>query len=496
MADISRREFLKKGGAALAGMMVAPTILPASVLNDPANKKPKKKAGDGKLNILGVGIGGRGAANLAAMETENIIGLCDCDWKYAKHVFEKYPQAKAYNDYRKMFDEMLDQADAVMIATADHTHAIIAAEAIAAGKHVYLEKPMTLYAYESRLLTKLAEKYKVATQQGNQGASSEGTRKALNWLWNGVIGEVTRIEAFTNRPIWPQGMAAPTDKPAIPSTMNWDAFIGPAKYRDYHPSYTPWNFRGWWDFGSGALGDMANHILQVAFKGLHLANPTDVIGSSTMLMNDACPTAQKITFRFPARPNLPRLALPECELTWYDGGLRPNLPFNIPAGKKFDGDGATVFYGTKDIMVVGTYGRDPFLVSGRNPQVPELERVVTLSHQQDWIRACKESPETRVKSAADFSYSGPMNEVIVMGVAAVRLQELNQWLHWDAEQMRFTNIPADAKIRAVIEDRFNIKDGHPTFDRKYSEPIDANEYAQSLITPKYYNGYKLPDMPK
>ena len=244
MADISRREFLKKGGAALAGMMVAPTILPASVLSDPANKKPKKKAGDGKLNILGVGIGGRGAANLAAMETENIIGLCDCDWKYAKHVFEKYPQAKAYNDYRKMFDEMLDQADAVMIATADHTHAIIAAEAIAAGKHVYLEKPMTLYAYESRLLTKLAEKYKVATQQGNQGASSEGTRKALNWLWNGVIGEVTRIEAFTNRPIWPQGMAAPTDKPAIPSTMNWDAFIGPAKYRDYHPSYTPWNFRG------------------------------------------------------------------------------------------------------------------------------------------------------------------------------------------------------------------------------------------------------------
>ena len=182
MADISRREFLKKGSAALAGMIVAPTILPASVLNDPANKKPKKKAGDGKLNILGVGIGGRGAANLAEMETENIIGLCDVDWKYANHVFEKYPQAKAYNDYRKMFDELLDQADAVMIATADHTHAIIAAEAIAAGKHVYLEKPMTLYAYESRLLTKLAEKYKVATQQGNQGASSEGTRKALNWL--------------------------------------------------------------------------------------------------------------------------------------------------------------------------------------------------------------------------------------------------------------------------------------------------------------------------
>ena len=176
MADISRREFLKKGSAALAGMMVAPTILPASVLDANADKKKKATRSD-KLNILGVGIGGRGAANLAEMETENIIGLCDVDWKYAKHIFDKYPQAKAYNDYRKMFDELLDKADAVMIATADHTHAIIAAEAIAAGKHVYLEKPMTLYAYESRLLTKLAEKHQVATQQGNQGASWPGTRK-------------------------------------------------------------------------------------------------------------------------------------------------------------------------------------------------------------------------------------------------------------------------------------------------------------------------------
>ena len=497
MADISRRDFLKKGSAALAGMIATPTILQASVLNDLAEKKKKtgKKPGDGKLNILGVGIGGRGAANLAAMETENIIGLCDCDWKYAKHVFEKYPQAKAYSDYRKMFDELLDKADAVMIATADHTHAVIAAEAIAAGKHVYLEKPMTLYAYESRLLTKLAEKYKVATQQGNQGASSEGTRKALNWLWNGEIGEVTRIEAFTNRPIWPQGMAAPTDKPAIPSTMNWDAFIGPAKYRDYHPSYTPWNFRGWWDFGSGALGDMANHILQVAFKGLHLANPTDVIGSSTMLMTDACPTAQKITFRFPARPNLPRLALPECELTWYDGGLRPNLPFNIPAGKKFDGDGATVFYGTKDIMVVGTYGTDPILVSGRKPEVPHLLREVTLSHQQDWIRACKEDPDSRIPSNSDFSEAGPFVEMVDVGVAAVRLQTLNQVLDYDSEKMEFTNIPADATIRILEKDGFSIHDGHPTFQNKYTDPVNAREFAAHLLKREYQNGYSLPAMP-
>ena len=233
--------------------------------------------------------------------------------------------------------------------------------------------------------------------------------------------------------------------------MNWDAFIGPAKFRPYHSIYTPWNFRGWWDFGSGALGDMANHILQVAFKGLNLGYPSEVIGSSTMLMTDACPSAQKITYRFPARPNMPRLAMPPVELNWYDGGLQPNLPIDMPEGRKFDPNGVTVFYGTKDTMVVGTYGYDPFLVSGRNPQVPERCRIVKDdNHHQDWIRACKETPATRVKSSSDFSESGPLNEMIVMGVAAVRLQSLNQWLKWDGENMKFTNIPANAKIRTII----------------------------------------------
>ena len=343
MADLTRRDFLKRGSAALAGMIVAPTIVPSTVLG----AKVGKKAPSDKLNILGVGIGGRGASDIAEMaKTENIVGLCDCDWKYAKHVLDRYPDAKKYNDYRKMYDEMLKSADAVMVATADHTHAIIAADAMAAGKHVYVEKPMTLYAYESRLLTRMAAKYKVATQQGNQGASSAGSRQAINWLWNGEIGEVTKIEAFTNRPIWPQGMATPTEAQPVPSTMNWEAFIGPAPMRPYNEVYTPWNFRGWWPFGSGALGDMANHILAVAFTGLKLGSPTAILGSSTMLMPDSCPSAQKVTYRFPARDNLPKLGLPACELTWYDGGLRPNIPFEMPEGKHFDGNGVCIFYGT------------------------------------------------------------------------------------------------------------------------------------------------------
>ena len=492
MADITRREFLKRGGAALAGMIVAPTIVPASVLG----KSHGHKSPSDKMNILGVGIGGRGAADLKEMETENLVALADVDWKYAKHIFDRYPKAERFNDYRKMYDKWLQKCDGVMVATADHTHAIIAAEAMTAGKNVYVEKPMTLYVYESRLLTKLAKHYKVATQMGNQGASGEGTRQALNWLWNGEIGEVTRIEAYTNRPIWPQGMAKPKEVMPVPSTLNWDSFIGPAKFREYNSAYTPWNFRGWWDFGSGALGDMANHILQVAFEGLKLGYPTQVIGSSTMLMSDACPTAEKITYKFPARDNLPKLDLPACTLTWYDGGLLPDKPEGLPVSKKLLADGCCIFYGTKDTMVVGSWGQNPFLVSGRKPVVPELCRVVkNNNHQQDWIRACKEDPASRVLTTSDFSKSGPLNEMVVMGVAAVRLQSLGQWLDWDGKNMRFTNIPADATIRNVVEDKFKITDGNPTFDRVYSDPVPAQLYAERLIKPVYRQGWKLPDMP-
>lgn len=492
MSDLSRRAFLKRSGAALAGLVAAPTIVPNTVLG----KKYNHKSPSDKMNILGVGIGGRGAADLKQMETENIIGLCDVDWKYADHIFKKYPKAKKYNDYRKMYDELLKEADGVMVATADHTHAIIAADAMTAGKHVYVEKPMTLYVYESRLLAKLAKKYKVATQMGNQGASGEGTRKALNWLWNGEIGEVRKVEAFTNRPIWPQGMPTPSEAMPVPSTLNWDAFIGPAKMRSYNAAYTPWNFRGWWDFGSGALGDMANHILQVAFKGLNLGYPSQVLGSSTMLMSDSCPTAQKVTYKFPARPNMPKLALPECEVVWYDGGLKPDIPFNMPADKHLLADGACIFYGTKDTMVVGSWGSNPFLVSGRDPKVPELCRIVKdNNHQQDWIRACKESAANRVETASCFAEAGPLNEMVVMGVVATRLQSLDQWLDWDGEHMKFTNIPSDKTIKFITKDKFNIKDGNPTFARDYTEPINANEFADKLIKPDYHNGYKLPDMP-
>ncbi len=496
--EFSRRSFLKVGAAAAAGLAISPKSIFAEVSGKDNPMMPEApKPLDRKLKIIAVGIGGRGASVLSGLETEDIIGLCDVDWKYADHIFKKYPNAKRYNDYRKMYEELLPECDAVVCATADHTHAIICAEAIAAGKHVYCEKPLTHSVYESRLLTKLAAKHKVATQMGNQGASEEGVRLACEWIWNGEIGEVTRVDAFTDRPIWPQGLERPEEVMKVPKTLNWEAFIGPAPMRPYHSIYTPWNFRGWWDFGTGALGDMACHILHAPFMALKLGYPTHVEGSSTKLLNESCPSAQHVKYTFPARDNMPKVAMPEVEVNWYDGGLLPDRPEGLPAGVDLnDLGGCVIFHGTKDTLICGCYGRNPYLVSGRVPNVPKTLRRVTTNHQQDWVRACKEDASVRVPSSSDFSVAGPFNEMVVMGVLAVRLQGLNQVLDWDGENMRFTNIPEGATVKAMIKDGFSIKDGHPTFQNTYTDPVDANKFAEELIRHTYHNGYELPAMPE
>ena len=489
--EINRRSFLKTGAAAAVMMAVSPGNVLAG-----ARKKAESAPSTEKLKILGVGVGGRGSSVLRELETEEIIGLCDVDWKYAAPVFERYPNARKYSDYRVMFDELLDEADAVMVATADHTHAIIAATAIAAGKHVYVEKPLVHSIYEARLLTKLAAKHKVATQMGNQGASEEGVRKACEWIWNGEIGEVRKVEAFTDRPIWPQGLERPAETPDIPSTLDWDSFIGPAPMRPYNPIYTPWNFRGWWDFGTGALGDMACHILHPAFKALNLKYPIKAQASSTIVFTESAPNAEVIKFVFPARDNLPKVAMPEVEVTWYDGGLKPNRPEGLAPGIDLNVQGGgVIFYGSKDTLVCGCYGRNPYLVSGRNPEVPHVLREITLSHVQDWVRACKEPSESRVPSASDFAEAGPFTEMVLMGVLAVRLAGLNQELEWDGENMRFTNIADDATIKAVVHDSFTITEGHPTFTTKYSDPVNAQAFAAELVKHNYREGWSLPDMP-
>ena len=503
MDKMSRRSFLKAGTAATAAL----AMTPSEVLAAQASKKKAKTPT--KLKLLGVGVGGRGHADINGCckksDTElyddvEFIGLADVDWKYAKGVLDEYkklyPNIKLYHDYKTMYAELLEQADGVVIGTADHTHAIIAAEALIAGKHVYCEKPLTRTVYESRLLTKLAAKAGVATQMGNQGASGEGVNLACEWLWNGEIGEVTRVDAFTDRPIWPQGLEHPAEVHKIPDTLNWDAFIGPAPKRDYNSVYHPWNFRGWWDFGTGALGDMACHILHPVFKALDLGYPIKIQGSSTPLMAESCPNAQMVKYTFPARPNRPRVAMPEVEVTWYDGGLIPPRPEQLPAGKSLNiSGGGAIFYGTKDVMIVGCYGESPYLLSGRKPNAPKVCRRVTVSHQRDWVRACLEDPATRIKTSSDFSEAGPFNEMVAMGVCAIRLQGLNQILDWDGENMKFTNIPEGAKVNAMIKDGFSIHDGHPTFNKTFTDPVDARKFAAELVKPVYQNGYVLPELP-
>ncbi len=288
---ISRADFLKTSATGLAAM----TVVPGNVMGAAFGHK----APSDKLNIAGVGVGGRGAAVLSDVSDENIVALCDTDWNYAKGTFNRYAKAQRFWDWREMYDKIGNQIDAVVCGTPDHTHALVSSTAMELGKHIYCEKPLTHSVYESRLLTKLAAEKGVATQMGNQGSSGEGVQKVCDWIWNGEIGEVTRVDAFTDRPIWPQGLMRPSQVDPIPDTLNWDLFLGPAQYRPYNKIYQPWNWRGWWDFGTGALGDMACHILHPVFKALQLGYPTKVQGSSTALLTDCAPPAG----RAPARPS-------------------------------------------------------------------------------------------------------------------------------------------------------------------------------------------------
>jgi hypothetical protein len=492
----SRRDFLKTAGIVSAGI----TILPNHVVSGLGHKAPSDK-----LNIAGVGIGGKGHINLKGMATENIVGLCDVDWKYADVCFKDFPSAKRYWDWRKMFDEMGKSIDAVMVATADHSHAAIAATALTLGKHVYCQKPLTHSVYESRLLTKLASKHKVATQMGNQGNSGDGVRQLCEWLWNNEIGEIREVHAWTDRPIWPQGIPRPEKVMPVPKTLNWDLFIASAPMRPYNEIYTPWNWRGWWDFGTGAFGDMACHVLDPVYRSLKLGYPDKVRGSSTAINIESAPQAETVEFSFPARDNLPKLSMPPVKVHWYDGGLLPNLSDLLPAGENLmaDGLGGCLFIGSKDTLMCGCGGYNARLLSGRVPDVkPYLRRIPGGDvfypdgpHEQDWIRACKESADNRIEGTSNFAYAGPFNEMVLLGVLAIRLQGLNKALDWDGPNMRFTNIPDNEELKIMTSDNFKVTDGHPTFDKQY-KTFNALASANEYIRHTYRDGWSLPAMPE
>ncbi len=482
-SGISRRSFIRQTGIVAAGF----TIVPSSVVSGLGHLVPSDR-----LNIAGVGVGGIGRINLRNMASENIVALCDVDWRYAANTFNDYPDAQKFKDYRRMLDKMGKDIDAVVVGTPDHTHYVVAADSIRAGKHVYVQKPLTHSVYESRQLAMLAKTAGVATQMGNQGNSGDGIRLVCEWIWNGEIGEVREVHAWTNRPIWPQGLERPTDTPSTPPTLDWDLFIGPAPWRPYHPAYTPWNWRAWWDFGTGALGDMGCHIIDPVFKALELGHPTAFEGSSSQVNTESAPRAEIVTYYFPARPKKGKVEMPAVKFTWYDGGLLPDRPAGIPDGKILGDDGGgAMFVGSKGVLICSTYARDPYIVGRENnpPKATNELRRVTTSHEMDWVRASKESKENRTEASSHFGYSGPLNEVVVMGNLAIRLQDLKRKLEWDGPNMRIKNISDSDEVRVVTTDKFTVIDGHPHFDTKFAT-INAKAAAESYIKREYRDGWK------
>lgn len=441
MKTITRREFIGKTTAAAAGLMV----VPRRVLGGRGIQAPSDT-----LNIGCVGAWGKGASDIASVSTENVVSLCDVDdemmAKFLKNEQNtpeqqvKYEEANKYRDFRKMLDKE-KSLDAVVVSTPDHNHAVIAMMAIKMGKHVFVQKPLTHTIKEARLLAQEAKKAGVITQMGNQGHAGEGARLICEWIWDGAIGAVEEVHVWTNRPIWPQGIDAPKEIPSVPPTLDWNVWLGPAPWRPYHPAYHPFVWRGWWDFGTGALGDMGAHLLDQPFWTLNLGHPKTIQASSTKFTKDSYPLAEIVTYQFPARGQLPPV-----KLVWYDGGLMPPRPKELESGRMMgDESGGCLFVGKKGLLMCGTYAENPRLVPEdlmRSYKRPAKTIPRSPGIHEEWVAAIKAGK----KSTTDFEYSGKLTEVMLLANIAVRMQESKTVIEWDAEKMEFTNLPEANKF--------------------------------------------------
>ncbi len=428
-ANVTRRRLL---GAASAAAI---TVVSRHVLGGRNQTPPSEK-----LNIAGIGVGGMGGANLRNLQSENIVALCDVDHAYAARTFKRYPKAKVHTDFRKMFETQKD-FDAVLVATPDHTHAVISMAAIKAGKHVYCQKPLTHNVHEARMLAKAAREAGVTTQMGIQGHSGEGARLICEWIWDGAIGRVHEVDAWCSLSYYPWGHAGwssrwgrrPKETPAVLASLDWDLWIGPAPMRPYHPAYHPKVWRSWLDFGCGMMGDRGAHTLDPVFWALKLGQPTSIEATSLGLNSDTHPLASIVTYQFPARGDLPPV-----KLTWYEG-LRAPRPAELEDGRTMgDREGGVVFKGDKGKLTCGTYGGGPRLIPESRmkdyKRPPKTLPRVNGSHERDWVRACKSGKP----AGAGFDYSGPLTEICMLGNAARRIDAR---IEWDAENLKVTNLP-------------------------------------------------------
>lgn len=376
---------------------------------------------------------------------ENIVALCDVDTgAHTAAARKKFPNAKQFEDYRVMFDKMDKDIDAVIVATPDHTHAVITMEAMQRGKHVYCQKPLTHTIYEARKIAEAAKKYGIVTQMGNQGRSSIQTRMLKEWLEDGAIGDVKEIFGWTDRPVggnpWSDFAvkARPKDTPPIPSTLNWDLWLGPVAHRPYHPDYVPSKWRAWQDFGTGALGDMGCHILDPSFWALDLGAPESIQATTTHwepeISAETYPRASIVRFQFPARGNRPPV-----KLTWSDGRLLPPIPDAFEPGKKLPPSGA-ILVGDEGCIMHGSHGAsalrivpDVQMKAYKRPKEKYPRVGKGVRHEHDWIIACKGGRPC----CSPFSYGAALTEMALLGMVAIK--QPNQRLHWDTKALKFTN---------------------------------------------------------
>jgi len=431
----SRRDFLKKTLYAGAGLWV---VGHAGCTMPQMTARPRRISPNEKMGIAGIGGGGKGSSDIeAASKGNDIIAIADVDFEEAGKTFKKFPNAKKYKDFRKMLDQHARQIDAVTISTPDHQHYVATIMAMRMSKHVYTQKPLTHDVWEARQLTLAARKYGVATQMGNQGTSFDGLREAVEVIQSGAIGPVREVHVWTNRPIWPQGIPRPSETPPVPDTLDWDLWLGTAPRRPYNPAYAPFKWRGWWDYGTGALGDMACHTANMAFMACKLGYPTSVEAEVADDFNDETyPTWSIIRYEFPARGDMPAL-----KWFWYDGGK--NKPAKaveaiqkIVPGKEIPGSGS-LLVGDKGVLFSpNDYGAKYELLpekdfEGYKPPTPWLPRA-NDNHAGEWLRACRGEGKTM----SNFEYAGPLTETVVLGCVAMKARTR---IEWDGPKMKITN---------------------------------------------------------
>jgi len=428
-STITRRQFVAAAGTALATVTIVPRFVVARSGETPPSEK---------LNIAGIGVGGMGRGDLEAVSSQNIVALCDVDTNRAAGTFKRFPQAKIYRDFRKMFDEMEKQIDAVVVATPDHTHAVAAMAAIRRGKHVYCEKPLAHSVHEVRQLMNAAKEHEVVTQLGNQGHSFETIRQFCEWIWDGAIGNVHTIHAgcsAVNSGL--NQLARLKETRPVPATLDWDLWLGPAQQRPYHPAYLPASWRGWVPFGNGTVGDWTCHVIDPVFWALDLGAPRTIQARvkdyDPKTQGDAYPKGEIIMFEFAAKGKRGPVTL-----VWHSGTEKIPRPRELEPEREAVETGAIV-YGDKGTIMYGSHGAGGVRIIPETKmkayQLPAKTIPRVTGHQKDWLQAITKG----TKAGSDFSYGGPLTEIALLGVIAIKLA--GKKLEWDAQKMRFTNCP-------------------------------------------------------